>query len=148
MFLHLCIICFLGGLCPWGLFQGGLGPGGVSVWGSPWGSLPRGSLPRGSLPRGSLSRGVSVQGGLCSDEVSVQRSLCLAVSVQEVSVHRESVSRGSLSGRPPVQQCAGGTQPTGMHSCCVIFYAISLHCPGLAINSSCIVYTYFIVFPS
>ena len=46
----------------------------------------------GSLSsRLSLSRGVSVQGGLCPG--------------------------GSLSGRPPVQLRAGGTHPTGMHSC-------------------------------
>ena len=51
-----------------------------------------------SLYRGSLSRGVSIQG------VSVQ-----GVSVQLVSV-RET---------PPtaVWLCAGGTYPTGIHSC-------------------------------
>ena len=40
---------------------------------------------------GSVSRGVSVQGDLCLG--------------------------GSLSGRPPVRLCAGGTHPTVMHSC-------------------------------
>ena len=46
---------------------------------------------------GSLSRG----GGLCR-----------GVSVQGVSV------QGGLSGRPPIWLHAGGTHPTGMHSCC------------------------------
>ena len=61
-------------------------------------SVQGGSLTRGSLSRGSLSRG-SLSGG----------SLSSGVSVWE----------GSLSGRHPaaVWLCAGGTLPTGMHSC-------------------------------
>ena len=45
----------------------------------------------GLCPGGSLSGGVSVQGDLCLG--------------------------GSLSWRPPIRSRAGGTHPSGMHSC-------------------------------
>ena len=79
---------------------------------------------RGFLSMGSLSTGVSVQGGSLSRGVSVQ-----GLSVQWSVCRRESLSRGSLSGRPPtaVRLRAGITHPTGMHSCikgkhCVLFH--------------------------
>ena len=71
-----------------------------------WSHIPSG----GSLSRGSLS-GVSVQGGSLSG-VSVGGG---------VFVQGGSLSGGSLSGGPPVWLRAGGTYPTGMHSCCLLF---------------------------
>ena len=71
--------------------------------------------------------------GLCQGGVSVQRGLCQwshcpagslfsrGVSTQGASVRGVSVQRGSLSGRPPYGKRAGGTHPTGMHSCFLIF---------------------------
>ena len=56
--------------------------------------LGGGSVKEGALSRGSLFRWVSVQGGLCPQG---------DVSVQGVSVQGGSLSRESLSGRPPVQ---------------------------------------------
>ena len=91
-----------GGLCP-----GGICPEGVSVQGV---SLSRESLSRGCLCPGSLCPRVSVWG------VSVQ-----GVSVQGVSVWG-SLFRGSLSrvGLCQRRLCAGGTHPTGMHSCLLV----------------------------
>ena len=68
------------------------------------GSLFRGYLSRGSLSREvSVKEGVSVQGGLCPGRVSVKEgSLSREVSVRETA---------------QVQLHAGGTHPTGMHSC-------------------------------
>ena len=63
------------------------------------------SVRDGSLSRGSLSRGVSVQGvsvrGVFDHRVSVRGSLSRGISVRET----------------PVRYRAGGTYPTGMHSC-------------------------------
>ena len=53
------------------------------------------------------------RGGLCPGRVSVQGGLCPG----GVSVWGVSLSGGCLSGRPPVRLRAGGTYPTGMHSC-------------------------------
>ena len=90
MFLHLSVILFRGGLGE-SLSRDGLCLGGL---------CPSGGLCSGeSLSKGwSLSRGVSVQG--------------------ESPVQGWSLSRGvSVMGPPPKSGRAGGTNPTGMHSC-------------------------------
>ena len=51
----------------------------------------------GSCPQGGLCPG----GSLCPGEFQSREGLCLGVSVRET----------------PVQLRAGGTHPTGMHSC-------------------------------
>ena len=113
-------------VCPRG---GGFGlcPGGVSVQGGLYlrGLCLAGSLSRGSLSGGSLSRGVSVlgisdqEGDLCPERGSLSRrgvsvwAVCLGgVSVQGVSV-RETLQTET----PHIWSRAGGTHPTGMHSC-------------------------------
>ena len=61
-----------------------------------------GSLSRGSVWGGSLSGGSLSGGGLCP-------------------------GRGLCHGDPPLRQCAGGTHPTGMHSCLIhdfIFWGV------------------------
>ena len=76
------------------------------------------SLFRG---RGSLSSGVSVQGG-----VSVHLSRRVSAG-----------GGGSLSGRPthpPVRLRAGGTHPTGMHSCIEFISKVAvipIHCSSM-----------------
>ena len=128
-----------GSLCPGGLCLVDLCPG-VSVQG-------------GLCLRGSLSRGLSVQqkfvqGGFCPVGISVQGVLCLWEGLclgglcpggcqSRGSLSGESLSRGlcpegSLSrgvsvGRPsPTAERlnAGGTHPTGMHSCITNLYAL------------------------
>ena len=86
MFLHLCVILFMGG---------GVG---VSVPAYITGHITGASLYRGSLSKGGLCPGVSVQGSLCPE----------GVSVHGVSVQRGSLSRGSLSRRVSVRE----TPPT------------------------------------
>ena len=87
MFLHLCVILFMGGGWSWPLsrrksLSGRSLPRGVSVW--------RDHCPAGvSVQWGSLSRGVS--GGS-----SVQGSLCLGGSLS-----RGGLCWGFLSQRPP-----------------------------------------------
>ena len=63
---------------------------------------------------GSLSRGVLVQRG-----ISVSGGLCPTGGLCPVGGFCRG---GSLSGRPPatIRLCAGGTHPTGMHSCCIM----------------------------
>ena len=68
-----------------------------------WNSFCVGYLPPGV-------EGLFSQGGL-----PVHRGVSICPG--GVSVQGESLSGGSLSGRPPVRLCAGGTHPTGMHSC-------------------------------
>ena len=121
-----------GGLCPHGV--GGLCRGGL---------CPRESLTRrvsvqgrglcpgeGSLcpEEGSLSRGgVSVQGrGLCPGEGFLSRG---EVSVQGGGLCLGDLCRGggSLSRGTPVRLCAGGTHPTGMHSCLYLPFTSAVH---------------------
>ena len=68
----------------------------------------------GLCPGRDLSRGVSVQRCLCP-EGSLSRDPCPGGE----SVSGGLCPGGSLSGRPPatVWLRAGGTHPTGMHSC-------------------------------
>ena len=70
---------------------------GVSVWG---GLCPGGLCPGGLCPRGVSVQWGSVKGGLCPG-VSVQGGICPGVSVMDT----------------PHRLGAGGTHPTGMHSC-------------------------------
>ena len=79
MFLHLCVILFMGGLCPSMHHM----------------SHDRGVSPRGGLcPDGNLCPGGLHLGSFCLGGSSLSRSMggfCPGVSVQG----------GSLSGRPP-----------------------------------------------
>ena len=93
MILHLCVILFGGGGSLSQHVPQVTWPGGVSV-------------PGGLYLGGSLSGGVSVQGGPCSGGSLSRRG----------SPVRENPPRQ----RPPVRWRAGGTHPTGMHSCVVI----------------------------
>ena len=69
-------------------------------WGvSAQGVLCQGSLSGGLCPEGSLSKGVSVQGSLCSGFFVQGRE---SLPRGGVSLSRGSLSRGSVSGRPPV----------------------------------------------
>ena len=133
MFSHLCVILFTvgslsrgvsvwGGLCLRGSLSRGVSVQGISVQGvlclkgslCPEGFLSRrvsvqgGSVQGNLCPGGSLSRGFSVWRG-----VSVQGGFCPGGSLS-----RGSLSRGSLSGRPPCMVIyVGSLHPAGVHSC-------------------------------
>ena len=95
MFLHMCV-CPQGGTCSKG--AGGLVAGRVPA---PWGVWSWGGL----VPGGCLLQGCLVPGGGCSRG----RGCLLRVG---------SGPRGLGCGDPPVTAtAAGGTHPTGMHSC-------------------------------
>ena len=122
MFLHLSVILFTGDVsvpaCTTGHMTGGLCPGG--------------SLSRVGV---SLSGRVSVQGGGLSvwggslfGGVSVSICLCLHLGRDppgqttpsaDTSLGRHPPGRHHALGRhpPPTATAAGGTHPTGMHSC-------------------------------
>ena len=110
------------GVCPGGLCQGGLHLGGLSFQSrgvSVQGGLS--SQSRGVSVQGVSLMGVCVQGGLWLGEYLSGGSLSRGISVGGGFVSGENLCLwGSLSGRPPVRYKAGGTYPTGMHSCFLI----------------------------
>ena len=105
MFLHVSVILFTGG--------GGLLPGG-GAWS--WG----GSALRGCLVWGVCSRGVSALGGVCfrGEGVPGPRGGVLPGGVLPWG---GLLPGGMPGGDPPgTATAAGGTHPTGMHSCLLL----------------------------
>ena len=86
------------------------GPGGCLVWGG----VPAGGclLPKGCLLPGSAYS----QGGACSWGCLLRGCLILGVP----AVRGVPAPWGVPGGAPPMATAAGGTHPTGMHSCSIL----------------------------
>ena len=118
--------------------MGSLSRGGVSVQGAE--SLFRDvSVQRDLYPEGSLSRG-SLSGDLCLGGLCLE-GLCSGWlrSLSRGSLSRGSLSRGISFREPPatVLLRAGGTHPTGMHSCyliCVTVFCVTNHSKTLELS--------------
>ena len=89
----------LGGVCSWGCLLGGVCSGGI--------------CSGGCLLGGCLLWGVGVcfLGGVCSWGCLLPGGVCSG----------GCLLRGVPGGDPPMDTAAGGTHPTGMHSCLPIF---------------------------